>query len=97
MDKHLPHCVFQAFCSAACHWFGVVACKIHAVRMSFALPLCSTGPAVLGLGLILFMTEATKLDTGSSDSITGEVLHSGSKTVATKHLTISQNNKIIEI
>uniref|UniRef100_A0A3P9K521 chitin synthase n=1 Tax=Oryzias latipes TaxID=8090 RepID=A0A3P9K521_ORYLA len=60
----------QAFCSAACHWFGVVACKIHAVRMSFALPLCSTGPAVLGLGLILFMTEATKLDTGSSDSIT---------------------------
>uniref|UniRef100_A0A3P9LS70 chitin synthase n=1 Tax=Oryzias latipes TaxID=8090 RepID=A0A3P9LS70_ORYLA len=62
----------QAFCSAACHWFGVVACKIHAVRMSFALPLCSTGPAVLGLGLILFMTEATKLDTGSSDSITGE-------------------------
>ncbi|RVE74628.1 hypothetical protein OJAV_G00023980 [Oryzias javanicus] len=60
----------QAFCSAACHWFGVVACKIHAVRMSFALPLCSTGPVVLGLGLILFMTESSKLDTGSSDSIT---------------------------
>ncbi|XP_038128265.1 chitin synthase 1 isoform X2 [Cyprinodon tularosa] len=47
----------QAFCSAACHWFGVVACKIHAVRMSFALPLCATGPAVLLLGLILLLTQ----------------------------------------
>ncbi|XP_017274207.1 chitin synthase 1 [Kryptolebias marmoratus] len=48
----------QAFCAAACHWFGVVACKIHAVRMSFALPLCCTGPVVLGLGLVLFLTQA---------------------------------------
>lgn len=51
----------QAFCSAACHWFGVVACKIHAVRMSFALPLSCTGPAVLLLGLILFLTGAKTL------------------------------------
>ncbi|XP_051920060.1 chitin synthase 1 [Hippocampus zosterae] len=60
----------QAFCSAACHWFGVVACKIHAVRMSFALPLCCTGPSVLLLGLILFITLAEKLDGAKHGSIT---------------------------
>ncbi|XP_049418459.1 chitin synthase 1 [Epinephelus fuscoguttatus] len=60
----------QAFCSAACHWFGVVACKIHAVRMSFALPLCCTGPAVLLLGLILFLTQVEKLVGAQTGSIT---------------------------
>ncbi|XP_070689214.1 chitin synthase 1 [Pempheris klunzingeri] len=60
----------QAFCSAACHWFGVVACKIHSVRMSFALPVCCTGPAVLLLGLILFITQAQKLDGANEGSIT---------------------------
>ncbi|TKS70004.1 Hyaluronan synthase 3 [Collichthys lucidus] len=60
----------QAFCSAACHWFGVVACKIHAVRMSFALPVCCTGPAVLLLGLVLFLTEAEKLDGAHHGNIT---------------------------
>ncbi|XP_022598870.1 uncharacterized protein LOC111220150 isoform X2 [Seriola dumerili] len=59
----------QAFCSAACHWFGVVACKIHAVRMSFALPVCCTGPAVLLLGLTLFITQAQKLDGAEHSSI----------------------------
>ncbi|XP_061882249.1 chitin synthase 1 [Entelurus aequoreus] len=60
----------QAFCSAACHWFGVVACKIHAVRMSFALPLCSTGPIVLLLGLILFITQAQELNGAQPHNIT---------------------------
>ncbi|XP_061670253.1 chitin synthase 1 [Syngnathoides biaculeatus] len=60
----------QAFCSAACHWFGVVACKIHAVRMSFALPLCCTGPSVLLLGLILFILQAQELDGAEHASIT---------------------------
>nr|BBB15957.1 chitin synthase [Oreochromis mossambicus] len=60
----------QAFCSAACHWFGVVACKIHSVRMSFALPLCCTGPAMLLLGIVLFFTLGWKLDNGTkSESI----------------------------
>uniref|UniRef100_UPI0037E94D53 chitin synthase 1 n=1 Tax=Semicossyphus pulcher TaxID=241346 RepID=UPI0037E94D53 len=59
----------QAFCSAACHWFGVVACKIHAVRMSFALPLCCTGPAVLLLGLVLFLTQAQQLEGAKHGSI----------------------------
>ncbi|KAM9366708.1 chitin synthase 1 [Symphorus nematophorus] len=60
----------QAFCSAACHWFGVVACKIHAVKMSFAVPVCSTGPAMLLLGLILFLTETQKLDGTAKGSMT---------------------------
>ncbi|KAI4900790.1 hypothetical protein NFI96_007452 [Prochilodus magdalenae] len=54
----------QAFCSAACHWFGVVACKIHAVRMSFAFPVSLTGPATLIVGLVLFLTQAGTLDVG---------------------------------
>ncbi|XP_070762388.1 chitin synthase 1 [Enoplosus armatus] len=58
----------QAFCSAACHWFGVVACKIHAVRMSFALPVCCTGPTVLLLGMILFITQAQQLDGAENGS-----------------------------
>uniref|UniRef100_A0A672ZJF4 chitin synthase n=1 Tax=Sphaeramia orbicularis TaxID=375764 RepID=A0A672ZJF4_9TELE len=60
----------QAFCAAACHWFGVVACKIHSVKMSFALPVCCTGPAVLLLGLILFITQAQELDGAKHGSIT---------------------------
>lgn len=51
----------QAFCSAACHWFGVVACKIHAVRFSFALPVSFSGPATLILGITLFLAQAEKL------------------------------------
>ncbi|XP_028257826.1 chitin synthase 1 [Parambassis ranga] len=61
----------QAFCSAACHWFGVVACKIHAVRMGFALPVCCTGPSVLFLGLLLFITQAQDLAGPGDGSFTG--------------------------
>ncbi|XP_027030378.2 chitin synthase 1 [Tachysurus fulvidraco] len=52
----------QIFCSAACHWFGVVACKIHAVRMSFATPVSLTGPVTLIVGITLFLTQASTLD-----------------------------------
>ncbi|KAK3522968.1 hypothetical protein QTP86_010301 [Hemibagrus guttatus] len=51
----------QIFCSAACHWFGVVACKIHAVRMSFATPVSLTGPVTLIVGITLFLTQAGTL------------------------------------
>uniref|UniRef100_A0A8B9JJK8 chitin synthase n=1 Tax=Astyanax mexicanus TaxID=7994 RepID=A0A8B9JJK8_ASTMX len=54
----------QAFCSAACHWFGVVACKIHAVRMSFAFPVSLTGPVTLIVGIALFVSKAGNLDAG---------------------------------
>lgn len=68
----------KAVCSAACHWFGVVACKIHAVKMSFALPVCCTGPAVLLLGLTLFLTQVQKLDGAEQGSMTGEFSSSSS-------------------
>ncbi|KAK9963906.1 hypothetical protein ABG768_005125 [Culter alburnus] len=51
----------QAFCSAACHWFGVVACKIHAVRYGFALPVSLIGPVTILLGITLFLTQAEHL------------------------------------
>ncbi|XP_073690445.1 chitin synthase 1 [Garra rufa] len=51
----------QAFCSAACHWFGVVGCKIHSMRYAFALPVSLIGPATLILGVILFLTQAGSL------------------------------------
>lgn len=63
----------QAFCSAACHWFGVVACKIHSVRMSFALPLCCTRPVVLLVGLMVFITRAEKLEGAQHGSMTGHL------------------------
>ncbi|CAL8243471.1 unnamed protein product [Lota lota] len=59
----------QAFCSASCHWFGVVACKIHSVKMSFALPVSCTGPAVLLLGILLFLTHADSLNEHGSSNI----------------------------
>ncbi|KAJ8013713.1 hypothetical protein DPEC_G00032640 [Dallia pectoralis] len=60
---------FQGFFSAACHWFGLVACKIHSVRMSFAFPVCVTGPTVLILGMILFVTQPQKLAGADTSSI----------------------------
>ncbi|CAN9506982.1 unnamed protein product [Ophioblennius macclurei] len=59
----------QAFCSAACHWFGVVACKIHAVRMSFAFPVCVTGPALLLTGPVIFITLLNNLEDAANKSI----------------------------
>lgn len=53
--------LLQAFCSAACHWFGVVACKIHSMTFAFAMPVSFTGPATLILGIILFLTQAESL------------------------------------
>ncbi|KAJ8248207.1 hypothetical protein GJAV_G00239520 [Gymnothorax javanicus] len=37
----------QALSTALCHWFVVVACKIHAVRRSFVIPMWLTSFAVL--------------------------------------------------
>ncbi|XP_065106046.1 chitin synthase 1 [Paramisgurnus dabryanus] len=60
----------QAFCSAACHWFGVVACKIHAVKFGFALPVSFCGPATLILGITLFLIQVDKTDHTVSNIIT---------------------------
>ncbi|CAB1312937.1 unnamed protein product [Coregonus sp. 'balchen'] len=69
LDIGLTVLFLQAFFSAACHWFGVVACKIHSVRMSFAFPVCFTGPAVLILGMILFLTQSEDLAAADTTSI----------------------------
>lgn len=63
----------QAFCSAACHWFGVVACKIHAVRISFAMPVSLTGPATLIVAIILFLAQASTLNVPPETSYLSEV------------------------
>ncbi len=72
--SHLKKCfpMPQAFCSAACRWFGVVACKIHAVRTSFVLPVYCTEPAVLLLVLILFQIQAQKLEGAKHGDMTGK-------------------------
>ncbi|XP_058874904.1 chitin synthase chs-2-like [Acipenser ruthenus] len=49
--------LLQAFASAVCHWFGVVGCKIHAVRCSFALPVVLTTPAVVIAFVASFMVQ----------------------------------------
>uniref|UniRef100_A0A8C4ESJ2 chitin synthase n=1 Tax=Dicentrarchus labrax TaxID=13489 RepID=A0A8C4ESJ2_DICLA len=82
LNKYSPYFLSQAFCSAACHWFGVVACKIHAVRMSFALPVCCTGPTVLLLGLILFITQAQELNGAEHGTITVLFEHQNPKIVS---------------
>lgn len=62
LHQGLSLLALQAVCSALCHWFGVVACKIHAMKMSFVIPLLLTGPATLILGLILFLVRDTDLN-----------------------------------
>ncbi|KAJ8359915.1 hypothetical protein SKAU_G00164400 [Synaphobranchus kaupii] len=37
----------QVLSSALCHWFVIVACKMHAVRRSFVIPMWLASPAVL--------------------------------------------------
>lgn len=37
----------QAIASALCRWFAVAACKMHAVRRSFVLPMWFVSPTVL--------------------------------------------------
>ncbi|XP_038830536.1 chitin synthase chs-2-like [Salvelinus namaycush] len=69
LDIGLTVLFLQAFFSAACHWFGVVACKIHSVRMSFAFPVCFTGPTVLIIGMILFLTQSQYLAGANTTSI----------------------------
>ncbi|XP_067845654.1 chitin synthase chs-2-like [Heptranchias perlo] len=44
----------QAGASVLCSWFGGVACKIHALRRSFALPLVLNTPVVLTFFLLIF-------------------------------------------
>ncbi|KAK1170888.1 chitin synthase chs-1-like [Acipenser oxyrinchus oxyrinchus] len=44
----------QAISSALCHWFGVTACKMHAFRRGFVLPMIFITPAVFVAFLFMF-------------------------------------------
>ncbi|XP_072122970.1 uncharacterized protein [Mobula birostris] len=44
----------QAVASVLCSWFGGVACKIHAVKRSFGLPLILNTPVILTFFLVVF-------------------------------------------
>lgn len=71
----------QAFCSAACHWFGVVACKIHAMRYSFTLPVSLIGPATLILGITLFLTQTDHLVTSNpAETVTPSIIFGSENT-----------------
>ncbi|XP_072907201.1 chitin synthase chs-2-like [Hemitrygon akajei] len=44
----------QAVASMLCSWFGGVACKVHAVKRSFGLPLILNTPVMLTFLLVVF-------------------------------------------
>ncbi|OCT77988.1 chitin synthase chs-2 [Xenopus laevis] len=50
--------VIQAVTSATCHWFGVIACKMHYVKRGFALPLICTTPVVCIALFIVFAVQS---------------------------------------
>ncbi|XP_067275539.1 chitin synthase chs-2-like [Pseudorasbora parva] len=52
----------QIASSALCHWFAVVACKMHALRISFALPIYMASIAVLAVFLFPFAVTLTESD-----------------------------------
>ncbi|XP_067277982.1 chitin synthase chs-2-like isoform X1 [Pseudorasbora parva] len=52
----------QIASSALCHWFAVVACKMHALRLSFALPIYMASIAVLAVFLFAFAVPVTESD-----------------------------------
>ncbi|XP_067276424.1 chitin synthase chs-1-like [Pseudorasbora parva] len=54
--------VIQIASSALCRWFVVVACKMHALHRSFALPMCLASIAVLAVFLFPFAVTLTKSD-----------------------------------
>ncbi|XP_041965271.1 chitin synthase chs-2 [Alosa sapidissima] len=52
----------QIVSSALCHWFVVVACKMHALRSSFAVPMYLASVAVLAviLGPMIFIYRTSE-------------------------------------
>uniref|UniRef100_A0A8C9S1A1 chitin synthase n=1 Tax=Scleropages formosus TaxID=113540 RepID=A0A8C9S1A1_SCLFO len=47
----------QVISTSLCHWFALVACKMHAVRRSFVIPMWMVSPAVLVGFLITFISH----------------------------------------
>uniref|UniRef100_A0A8C9RS57 chitin synthase n=1 Tax=Scleropages formosus TaxID=113540 RepID=A0A8C9RS57_SCLFO len=56
----------QVISTSLCHWFALVACKMHAVRRSFVIPMWMVSPAVLVGFLITFISHFQSFVSSSS-------------------------------
>ncbi|XP_067901783.1 chitin synthase chs-2-like [Heterodontus francisci] len=60
----------QVISSALCHWFGVLVCKMHAVRRSFIMPSILATPIVLFAFLIVMYDSSTKYGEAAAFNLT---------------------------
>ncbi|XP_032880921.1 chitin synthase chs-2-like [Amblyraja radiata] len=60
----------QACSSVLCHWFGVLVCKMHAVRRSFMLPSILAFPVVFIAILIVLYDSSNKYSEGPTSNLT---------------------------
>ncbi|XP_038664467.1 chitin synthase chs-1-like [Scyliorhinus canicula] len=60
----------QAISSALCHWFGVQACKMHAVRRSFIVPSILATPVVFFAFLIVLYDSSSKYREAATFNLT---------------------------
>ncbi|XP_078412995.1 chitin synthase chs-2-like isoform X1 [Cetorhinus maximus] len=60
----------QAISSALCHWFGVLVCKMHAVRRSFIVPSILATPIVFFAFLIVLYDSSTKYGEAAAFNLT---------------------------
>ncbi|XP_059504833.1 chitin synthase chs-1-like [Stegostoma tigrinum] len=82
-------CLFgiQGISSALCHWFGVLVCKMHAVRRSFAVPSILATPVVFFAFLIVLYDSFGKYGKADTFNLTG-LCH---------NLKISNNSDAVQI
>ncbi|XP_067901786.1 chitin synthase chs-2-like [Heterodontus francisci] len=66
----------QAGASVLCSWFGVVACKIHAMRRSFVLPLILNTPVKFNLSDFCAHSTNGVNNTFSVEILYSEIVHS---------------------
>ncbi|KAJ1155265.1 hypothetical protein NDU88_007999 [Pleurodeles waltl] len=57
----------QALSSALCHWFGVVACKMHSLKCSFAFPMLCTTLTVISTFMTVFVLHYKEAEARSGD------------------------------
>ncbi|XP_069792242.1 chitin synthase chs-2-like [Narcine bancroftii] len=60
----------QACSSVLCHWFGVLACKMHAIKRSFVVPSILATPMVLTAILIVLVDSSNKYGEGPTFNLT---------------------------
>ncbi|XP_048456933.1 chitin synthase chs-2-like [Rhincodon typus] len=71
-DLKIILCLFgiQGISSALCHWFGVLVCKMHAVRRSFAVPSILATPVVFFAFLIVLYDSFSKYGKADTFNLT---------------------------